>query len=305
MQLFICVVLWSVSVVVGQPHKPELPEPDYANVGYGPHERNVFDMWLAETVEPAPLVIYYHGGGFRGGDKRTLRIELLRRLRGNGISVAAVNYRLSATAPYPAQMYDSARALQYIRLHATDYNIDPSRIGATGGSAGAGISQWLAFHDDLADPESPDPVLRQSTRLTAIALHNAQSSYDPRFIKQLMNTDQISEPLIPLFGMKSAADVEDPKFHPLFEDASPINHLSSDDPPVLVYYNQPNDPLPKNSPGDLHIHHPKFGFVLKEKADQVGVECIVLLREDHPDGYPFDKCEKFFLEKFEIEPKSP
>jgi hypothetical protein len=116
-----------------------------------------------------------------------------------------------------------------------------------------------------------------------------------------MNTDQVDGALIPFFGMKSAEDVDDPKFHPLFEEASPINHLSSDDPPVLVYYNQRNDPLPPNSPGRLHIHHPKFGFALKEKADRLGVECTVLLREDHPEGHPFTKFVKFFVEKFELE----
>ena len=304
LSLLLVALLASVSIALAQQARPELPVPDYANVRYGPYERNVFDIWLAKSENPTPLVIYYHGGGFRRGDKRTLPLRLLQQLLEQGISAAAVNYRLSGTAPHPAQMHDCSRALQYIRLHATDYNIDSNRIGATGGSAGAGISQWLAFHDDLVDPDSSDPVLRQSTRLTAIAPYNAQCSYDPRFIKKLMNTDQVEEALIFFFGMKSAADVADPKFHSLFEDASPINHLTSDDPPVLVYYSQRNDPLPPNSAGELHIHHPKFGFALKEKADKLGVECTVLLREDYPDGYPIDKFGSFFVEKFEMEPAS-
>ena len=222
------------------------------------------------------------------------------QLLGNGVSVAAANYRLTDTAPYPAQMHDAARALQFIRLHAAEYGIDPTRIGATGGSAGAGISQWLAFHDDLADPDNPDPLLRQSTRLTAIVPVSAQTSYDPRFIKRLMNTEQVEEALIAFFGMRSAADVDDARFHPLFEDSSPLNHLTTDDPPVLFFFRQSNDPLPPNSSGELHIHHPKFGFALKEKADELGVECTVLLSEDHPEGQPIDKYVKFFLEKFGV-----
>jgi acetyl esterase/lipase len=55
-------------------------------------------------------------------------------------------------------MIDCALALQYIRLHAADYNIDPGMIGVTGGSAGADISQWLAFHDDPDDSGSPYPI---------------------------------------------------------------------------------------------------------------------------------------------------
>jgi acetyl esterase/lipase len=281
-----------------------LRQPDHADVKYGPHERNVFDLWLAETEEPPPLVIYYHGGGFRGGDKRSINRALLDKLLDGGVSVAAVNYRLSDTAPFPAQMHDCARALQYIRLHAKDYNIDPHRIGATGGSAGAGISQWLAFHDDLADPDSDDPVKQQSTRISCAVVYAAQTSYDPRFIKKLFDTDQVDGALIPFFGMESAEDVDDPKFHPLFEESAPINHATADDPPVMLFYPQRNDPLPPNSGGGQHIHHPKFGFALKERLDKLGVECVVKLREDYPEQAgriaPVDDYVAFLFEKLAV-----
>ena len=286
-----------MGLIVSAQKGPQLPAPDHADVRYGPHERNVLDVWLAKSSAPAPLAIYYHGGGFRGGDKQTLNRELLEKLLANGISVAAANYRLSGVAPYPAQMHDSARALQFLRLHAQRYNIDPSRVGAFGGSAGAGISQWLAFHNDLADAKNADPVLRQSTRLSAIVPSAAQSSYDPRFIKKLMNTDQVHPALVALFGMSTPADVDQPRFFPLFEDSSPINHLTADDPPILLFYSQRNDPLPPNSTGEQHIHHPKFGFVLKEKADRLGVPCKLILREDHPEGFPVDQFVEFFRTK--------
>jgi acetyl esterase/lipase len=297
--LLILAVSFAAALAPAQQTRPQPPAPDHANVRYGDHERNVFDVWLAESAKPTPLVIYYHGGGFRGGDKRTINIRLLEALREMGISVAAVNYRLSDAAPYPAQMHDSARALQYIRLHAADYNIDPARVAAFGGSAGSGISQWLGYHDDLAAPNAADPLLRQSTRLTAVAPYNAQASYDPRLIFELMDTNQLHEALFPFFGLQSLDDVNDPKFHPLFEDSSPINHLTADDPPILVFFSQRNDPLPKNSSGKEHIHHPKFGFLLKEKADGLGVECTLLLREDFPDGFPVEKFTAFFEEKLQ------
>jgi acetyl esterase len=151
------------SVLAAQGQQPQPPAPDHADVRYGPHERNVLDVWLAKGPRPTPLVIYYHGGGFRAGDKRTLNLELLEKLRSGGISVAAANYRLSNTAPYPAQMQDSARALQFLRLHAERYNIDPTRIGAFGGSAGAGISPWLAYHKDLADRANSEQRSHRST----------------------------------------------------------------------------------------------------------------------------------------------
>ncbi|MCM8813930.1 MAG: carboxylating nicotinate-nucleotide diphosphorylase, partial [Candidatus Omnitrophica bacterium] len=113
---------------------------------------------------------------------------------------------LSDTAIYPAQMIDSARALQFLRLNAARYGIDPARVGAFGSSAGSGISQWLAFRDDLADPKSPLPMLRQSTRLQAVAPYNAQASYDLRYISKLMGSDKIHPALISFFGMNGPED---------------------------------------------------------------------------------------------------
>jgi len=286
-----------------RPRRPPIPAPDFADVKYGPHERNVFDLWRAKSDRPTPLVIYYHGGGFRGGDKRTVNPSLLKQLLAGGVSVAAANYRLSNVAPFPAQMHDCARALQFIRHDAAKYNIDPKRVGATGGSAGAAISMWLAFHDDLADPSSSDPVARQSTRLSAAVVYGAQSSLDPRFIKKLFETDQVESALIPLFGMSGPDDVNDPKFHPLFEEASAINHATAGDPPVMLFYPQALAPLPPNSSGRQYIHHPKFGIVLKEKLDALGVECVLKFRKDYPDRNPIDECVTFFFAKLGVKAK--
>jgi len=293
-------LLAGASAAAQQQRQPEPPPPDFANVAYGPHERNVFDLWQAKSNRPTPLVIYYHGGGFRGGDKRSISVPLLKRLLDGGVSVAAANYRLSNAAIFPAQMHDSARALQFIRHHAAKYNLDPKRVGATGGSAGAGISLWLAFHDDLIEPRSPDPIRRQSTRISAAVVYAAQSSYDPRLIQKMFNTGQVHPALVALFGMNSPADVADPKFHPLFEEASAINHATRGDAPVLLFYPQSNDPLPPDSSGEQHIHHPKFGFLLKEKLDRLGVQCVLLLREQHPQGSPIEEYARFFFEKLGV-----
>lgn len=279
-------------------------KPDLANVKYGPHERNVFDLWKAKGEGPRPLVIFYHGGGFRGGDKGHVNGRMIEGLLAKGVSVAAANYRLTDTAPYPAQMHDSARALQFMRLHAAEYGIDPKRIGATGGSAGAGISQWLLMHDDLADPKNADPVLRQSSRIQCAVATAAQSSYDPRVHQAMFGVTGVEGAMFPFYGLTTVEDVKNPKFHPLFEDASPIVHATKDDGPLMLYYPQANAPLPENPPGNLYIHHPKFGFTMKEKLDKLGVECVLKLKEDYErpaaDGRradPTGDTVKFFVEK--------
>ena len=280
----ICIAVWAflgtAIPVLGQ-NRPALPEPAFANVKYGAHEQNVLDIWTTQGETPTPLVIYYHSGGFRGGDKRELNPKLLDLLLKEGFTVASANYRLSDVAPFPAQMHDSARALQHLRHHTKKYNIDPDRTGAMGSSSGGGIALWLAFHDDLADTNNVDPVARESTRISVAVVNGAQSSYDPRFITKQFNTTEVDSALVSFFGMNSAKDVDNQKFYPLFEEASAINHLSKDDPPVLLFYRQPNKPPPPNSTNAQYIHHPKFGFVLKEEMDKLGIECELKLRKDY------------------------
>jgi len=114
-----------------------LPTPTHGNVAYGPHERNVLDFWQSKAAAPAPLVMFIHGGGFTGGDKGQIGRTHLQGLLDAGISVAAIQYRFLKHAPLPAAHQDAARALQFLRFKAQDWNVDKKRIGAFGGSAGA------------------------------------------------------------------------------------------------------------------------------------------------------------------------
>src|SRR5687768_3333363 len=105
--------------------QPPKPAPDIANERYGPHERHVLDLWKAKSDRPTPLVVFIHGGGFRAGSKEALQPALLEGLRANGISVMAINYRLSPEVAFPAHYLDCARAIQFARSMAREWNIDP------------------------------------------------------------------------------------------------------------------------------------------------------------------------------------
>lgn len=255
------------------------PPPTKADVSYGDHERNVLDFWKAESDKPTPLFIWIHGGGFRGGDKRSFPGDLRSQLLKAGISCAAIHYRLSGHAPYPAQMHDAARAVQFLRSKADQWNVDPQRFAAGGGSAGSGISQWLGYHEDLADPDSDDPLARQSTRLSCVFPINMQSTYDPRVIKRIIPGDAYKNgALIAFFDRPNDwdwdSDPVDDELDALLTDASPITHLTSDDAPIfLLQYAR------AATPGN--IHHPKFGEHLKQAADKLGVECVAKLDTDY------------------------
>jgi acetyl esterase len=271
------------------------PTPTFSNVSYGPDSSNRIDFWKANSAAPTPLVVFIHGGGFRGGDKSAYDKVLLAACLDGGISYASINYRLSGVAPYPAQMLDSARAIQFIRSQAAQWNIDPHRIACTGGSAGAGISLWLAFHNDLADPGNSDPVARQSTRLTCALPTNMQCTYDPREIKKIVPGDAYNvAPLKQLQGLPETFDWDkDPISTDLdarLRDCSPITHLTKDDPPVFAMNNQGSE-----KPGN--IHHPNFGRYLKKQMDAVGIECDFHLVSDFQGPEARSEAMLAFLKK--------
>ena len=167
--------------------KVQALKPTQADIKYGPAERNVLDFYQAKSEQPTPLVIYIHGGGFVGGNKNVAPAQV-KLFNDAGISLAAIHYRFvdGKDVIFPAPQHDGARAVQFLRSKAKDWNIDPKRVACFGGSAGAGISMWIGFHEDLADPSSDDPIQRESTRIQAIGTFGGPSTYDPIKIKELI-----------------------------------------------------------------------------------------------------------------------
>lgn len=257
------------------PRRGNAVSPTHANVKYGSHPRQVMDVWLAESAEPTPVLVSIHGGGFRSGNK-SVQGGLLRQCLDSKISVVAITYRLSDVAIAPAQFHDAARAVQYLRHRAKEWNLDPKRFAGTGGSAGAGLSLWLGFHEDLADADNKDPILRESSRLSCMAVYNGQTSYDPRVIRDLFpGTDTYKHSaLAQLYDVDLNKLDELPKEkYKLFEEVSAMPHFTKDDGPVLLMYASDMDTPIRNQ--SIGIHHPQFGTVLKEMMDKTGIECAV------------------------------
>lgn len=281
------------------PLDPLLQDGVELNVAYGAHERNVLDFWIADPDSLSPVTIYIHGGGFVGGSKENLNSTIRDELLEAGISVAAINYRYITTHPMPAPMHDAGRAIQFLRSKGEEWRIDPGKIAAFGGSAGACISMWLGMHDDLAEPESDDPLARESTRLQAIGPSGGQSSLDPEWIlEHFPGGNTHMHPNLPMaFGVDTHAELSNPDIHILIEEMSAINHVDPGDPPTYMTYNQENDSLPPNADPRAGIHHPIFGIKLKEALDAVGVEAILVIRGEAVDTDPYESLVNFLVAK--------
>jgi len=266
--------------------------PTLANIPYLPHVANVIDFYKAESDEPTPLVLYIHGGAFRGGSKNGISQGALKPLLDAGVSVAAIEYRLIGVAPLPAAHRDCARALQFIRSKATDWNLDKRRIGAFGGSAGAQICMWLAFHDDMAKSKSEDPIERESTRLSCVATKGSQTTMDLQW--WIENIPGYETPHRDPEESYRTTDREE--IAKIVKEISVINHLTKDDPPLfMTYFQNPEDPVPSDpkKASNWSAHHVQFGLALKAKADALGLETDL----QHPrSNSKYDSQTAFFME---------
>lgn len=272
------------------------PPPTHADVAYGPHKANVLDVWIAEGEGPRPLHVYIHGGGWIGGDKFR-KGDPQNTWLSKGISYAAINYRHTPVASLPAPVYDAARAIQYLRHRAEEWNIDPNRICLSGGSAGACTSMWLLCHDDLADPNAEDPVLRQSTRVNGAAVAGGQTSIDPKQIEPWLGPNVLKHKMINMAvgerTIEGALRNYD-RYRALYREFSAWNHVSSDDPPLFMTYGG-DMTLPSKNAGH-GIHHPVYGVRMKERADAAGMECHLLIGNGEVSRSPTYRNGNEFIE---------
>jgi acetyl esterase/lipase len=251
-------------------------------VAYGKHPREVLDFFQAKSEKPTPVVFYIHGGGWQAGDKKTNPRPFLDK----SISVAAINYRYVKNGveekiepPVRAPLEDAAHALQFVRSKAVEWNIDKKRIGATGGSAGGCSSLWLAFHDDLADPKSKDPIARESTRLYCAAVNGAQTSLDPKQLREWMPNYGYGAHAFGLPNFQSLLDNRE-KVLKWIKEYSPIEHVSKDDPPIGLFYSGDANAKVGDSPKDP-THSPVLGIKLAEKLKSEGMD-VILVYPGHP-----------------------
>ncbi len=251
---------------------------DYA---YASHQNNQFDIFLPKSDEPTPLVIYIHGGGFINGEKERAYEYYepeISELLDAGIAFATIGYRFLQDGERGVIdcMSDSKYALQFIRHHASSFNIDPERIGSFGQSAGAGTSLWLGFNDDMAI-QSEDPVLEESTRLKAIGAIATQATYDIMRWEEVFSEHTIDmsrippvmmDQLVQFYGITDSKLIETPELIAYRQSVDMLALMTPDDPPIFVY-NEAKDGMPLFTDPQ---HHPLHAKYLKIYADQVGVE---------------------------------
>jgi len=278
------------------PARKSKPEPKVRDFRYGPHFGNDFDLYLAESETPTPLVVWLHGGAFLHGSKRRVPSDLVRLCLANGISVASVNYRLAQQAPFPAGFHDAARAVQYLRFDAGRWNIDREKICCCGSSAGGGISVWLACSKDLADPDSHDLVARYSSRPNLLACIDTQCSYDPNFMRKFLPKSATDQRAMQMLFRVKVEEQTEPWARERFREGSAIEFVGPHVPPTFLFYRYPDVRPTDDLPGGHAIHHPLFGERFAQACEPHGVEVELASCQEYP-GMDYGELRSAYVKR--------
>jgi len=201
----------------------------------------------------------------------------------------------------PDEIEDLKRAVRFVRYHAANYKIDPDRIGITGSSSGGHLSLMIATSDNVVNPKSKDPVDKVSSRVQATAVF-----YPPTDFLNYgkANTfSQVSQAGLAFMGLAGAFDfkvfsdstrtyvsiTDMEKKREIAKEISPITHVSSDDPPVLIIHGNKDFVVPMQQSESIIA-----------RFKEMKVPCHFIMREGGAHGWPNrDVEEKNFIDWFD------
>ncbi|MEZ6063592.1 MAG: alpha/beta hydrolase [Planctomycetaceae bacterium] len=269
----------------------ELPVPETVQVTRGIEYGTVGDASLQLDLyapkglkDDVPVLVFIHGGGWKGGSREDYHYYGVRFAE-KGYVVATISYRLSGIAPFPAAVQDAKCAVRWVRKHAAEYHIDPNRIAAAGGSAGGHLVMMVGYSSDVPDFDRSGGNFDVSSRVQAVV-----NFYGP---VDLTTPYARSHELVTSFIGRSYDDATE-----AYRSASPLTHITSDDPPTLTFHGTLDDLVPVEQADTLDA-------ALKK----AGVESRYERLEGWPHGmdlaqvvndYCFNRMLEFFDQTFDI-----
>jgi hypothetical protein len=280
------------------------PVPTHPNVSYGPNPNQLMDIYLPPAgKEPAPVLLWFGTLG-----KPSKHQEGASKLLPANCAVIAVQMRTledadkdKADPPISYCLLDARRAVQFARLHAAEWNLDPRRF-AVGGSSQASLpALFVACGGEKADPKAADPVERESTKVVCAGcgIPGAALSIDPKHAQEWVPEVQWG---FKVWGCTFAeALTRREELLPKIKQWSPDWLLSRDSPPIYLHFAY-GLTKPDNVKADPYfIHSPKWGLGFQKLAREQGATCYV----DFP-GHPSEKYSDlwdFMLKQLTSAPK--
>jgi acetyl esterase/lipase len=210
------------------------------------------DLYFPASGGPWPVLVFVHGGSWTEGDKAEA-VEMKESVTEQGYALVSINYRLYPTIRFPDNIEDVKCAIRYLRANASEFNIDPDRIAVRGDSAGGHLVSLLATSDQTAGWDVGEYSDQSSRIQAAVVLAPATD------LSQEFSNDDIQMLVYVAFGTKNLAA------------ASPITHITSDDPPFLLIHGNRDPVMPFEQSQSMYDALQKAGvpsqLVVVENAD--------------------------------------
>lgn len=216
---------------------------EYARTGE-PEVSLKLDLYLPEGAESPPLVVYVHGGAWRGGSKEQMP---LGGLLDHGFAIASVGYRLSPVAPFPAQAHDIKAAVRWLRRNAREFRYDEEHIAIAGTSAGGHLAALVGLsngHEEL-EGRVGEP-LEFSSEIAAVVSFYGPSNFLTILKQSTPHGLGVRIPALQLLLRAQPEDVPE-----LARLASPVFHVDRDDPPLLLIHGDQDPQVPINQSHEL------------------------------------------------------
>lgn len=218
---FACLLIASTVVGAAEPAAVEFRE----DVEYGTGGGEKLTLNLAKPAKAEgelPVLVYIHGGGWAGGNKKDLN-QAIMDAAARGYLAVSVGYRLAPKHLHPAQVEDVKCAVRYLRAHADELGIDPKRIGAVGFSAGAHLAMMLGFMDQGDGLEGTGGWPDQSSKVQAVVAFFGPTNLDAEY-------PEASRGIVKQFIGGTREEKRE-----LYRQASPITYVGKGDAPVLIF----------------------------------------------------------------------
>jgi acetyl esterase/lipase len=191
----------------------------------------------APAAAPAPLIVWVHGGAWKGGSRRE---HPLAPLVARGWAVASVDYRLTPVAPFPANIHDLKAAVRFLRARHADLGVAPDRIAIAGASAGAHLAALVGVTNGHPELEGEVGAHRdQSSAVQAIVSFYGASNLETILAQSTPFGLNVRVPALQL--LLRGQPVEQPALARL---ASPVAHVGPGDPPLLLFHGDQDPQMP-------------------------------------------------------------
>jgi acetyl esterase/lipase len=276
---FLCAILTLGNAVALFAAKPT---PTHADVSYGPHPNQLMDIYIPPRGEGPFAVVIWYGGLW----KPSKGVPDLNRFFPARCAVVGVQTRVmqdgideKAPAPVSVCMLDARRAVQFVRLHAAEWNLDPNRIAVAGGSQGTLPALYVGCAGERADPKSADPVERVSTKVSAVGAWRSQPTIDPELMQQWVAGVEWGAPSLG-YNFGESLKRRDALL-PLIALWSPDALLSKESAPIYFENNWGLTKPDSVTEADYRVHSPRWALGFQKLAQERGATCYVKF-PDHP-----------------------